>query len=92
MTKAEKHFIRIIKENINILFFAAVSILGLAVRIYGLGYVSGDMLYCLVPWFNEIKGGGGFASLSAQVGNYSLLYQTIIAAMTYTDLNCIDFK
>ncbi len=89
MTKAEKHFIRIIKENINILFFAAVSILGLAVRIYGLGYVSGDMLYCLVPWFNEIKGGGGFASLSAQVGNYSLLYQTIIAAMTYTDLNCI---
>ncbi|MBQ8941224.1 MAG: hypothetical protein IJ062_05250 [Firmicutes bacterium] len=89
MTKAENHLIKIIKENINILFFAIISVLGLAVRIYGLGYMSGDMLYCLIPWFDEIKAGGGIASLSAQVGNYSLLYQTIIALMTYTGLPCI---
>lgn len=43
----------------------------------------------LTPWFEEIKAHGGLASLSTQIGDYNILYQTIIALMTYLDIPCI---
>ncbi len=49
-------------------------------------FISGDMRDALYPWFNVIKNCGGFASLCEQVGDYGILYQTIIAIMTYIPL------
>ena len=45
------------------------------------------MYSCLVPWFDEIKDMGGICALSEQVGNYNLLYQTIISLMTYIPMD-----
>ena len=37
--------------------------------------------------FETIKNGGGLTALNEQVGDYGLLYQTIIALFTYVDAN-----
>lgn len=43
----------------------------------------------LVPWFNDIKEAGGFSGLGEQVGDYNILYQTIIALFTYIPLKAL---
>lgn len=45
-------------------------------------FISEDMSYYLLDWFDQIKENGIF-SLKEQVGNYNILYQTMIALMTY---------
>lgn len=50
-------------------------------------FISDDMKFCLVPWFNTIKERGGIPALSKQVGNYGLLYQFLISLMTYIPHN-----
>ena len=64
--------------------FAAVG--SLYVRYTMRGIVTGDMADFLNPWYDAIKAGGGLASLSAQVGNYNIPYQTLIALATYLPL------
>ncbi len=46
-------------------------------------FFSGDSSNFLIPWFQQIRNNGGLASLKAQIGDYNLLYQTLIAFMTY---------
>ncbi len=41
-----------------------------------------DMGGFLLSRYDEIKSNGGFSALKNQTGDYNLLYQTIIAAMT----------
>jgi len=78
---------------IHILFFILVSIIGLFIRYSGVDFISGDMKVFFIPWFNVIKESGGINALKMQVGDYNLLYQTIIAIMTYFDINCaIQYK
>lgn len=64
-----------------IVYFVAV-----VLRIIGRNYVSLDMSKYLIPWFWEIKEQGGLSALSDQVGNYGVLYQTIISFMTYINI------
>ena len=89
MGKIEKKIIFFIEKNRNILFFLIVSLLGAAARYVGGRFASGDMHGCLVPWYEEIASKGGFKSLKEQVGDYNILYQTIIALMTYVKINCV---
>ncbi len=53
------------------------------------GYLSNDMQDCLIPWYEEIRAGGGLASLSRPVGNYNVPYQTLIALFTLIPLKPI---
>lgn len=89
MNKIEKKAVRFLEKNRGILFFAIISLLGFYIRFVGFDYISGDMKFCLIRWFDRIKQGGGLASLKAQVGNYNILYQTLIALMTYLKVNCV---
>lgn len=73
----------------SIIIITATIIIGLAERYIGRDIVSQDMEGCLLPWFEEIKAGGGLMSLRHQVGNYGLLYQTLIALGTYVDIPAI---
>ena len=59
------------------------------IRLLGLDYQSGDMKSFLIPWYGEIQTNGGIASLSKQVGNYNLLYQTLISFLTYINVNAV---
>ncbi len=89
MTKTELAVIGWVKKNVNMLFFFAILTVSVLIRLYGLGYVSRDMQVFLLPWYETIKQNGGLLALNSQVGDYNLLFQTIIALMTYIDVNPI---
>ena len=65
------------------LFFVLITILTALIRFHGRTFISGDMDYYLVKWYQEIKANGGLAALSEQVVDYNLLYQTMVAVLTY---------
>lgn len=67
--------------------FLFITILALVVRYVGRDYISDDMSSAFIPWFRTMKEGGGLSSLGRQVGDYGLIYQTIVALLTYIDAN-----
>jgi hypothetical protein len=86
MTTIEKKIIDFIVNRRHLLFLAFVILVGAVIRLAGRNFMSADMLYCLRPWFDQIRDSGGLSALSSQVGDYGLLYQTIISLMTYVDV------
>lgn len=89
MLEIEKKIINWIEKNYKIIFFLVISILGGFIRYMGRDFSNSDMNGCLIPWFNRFKEAGGLSGLSIQIGNYNLLYQTIIAFISNIDMNCI---
>lgn len=89
MLKLEKRVLSFLEEHIIWVFFIGVSLIGFFIRLSLRWNLSGDLECFLLPWYETIKEGGGFASLSQQVGNYGILYQTIIAFMTYLPLPAV---
>ena len=70
------------KEKVSLCLIVIISVVW---RYAGRNFLSVDMECWLLPWYEEINECGGILSLSHQVGNYGLLYQTLIALMTYID-------
>ena len=68
-------------------FLSFITLIALIVRLAGRNVIVDDMTSFLLPWFETIKNGGGLTALNEQVGDYGLLYQTIIALFTYVDAN-----
>ncbi len=75
----------ILKKNYFKIF--SVTIITLLLRYRAFDFISYDMNDYLLPWFFIIKNNGGLAALNQQVGDYGLLYQTIIAIFTYLEVN-----
>lgn len=71
------------KESV---LFAVIIIIAIIIRFIGRDFESGDMHRFLFPWFIEIKQAGGISSLSEQVGDYGLLYQTLTVIAVCTSL------
>lgn len=78
---------RIIKKRNFLFFYILINLIALVIRYTARDFISDDMQRFLIPWFQIIKSGGGLSALSNQVGDYGLLYQTIIALMTYVEMN-----
>ena len=89
MTSLENKFIDAIVRYRNVLLLAVAAIAGLAIRWAGRYFVSEDMTFCLIPWFEQIKSAGGLSALSSQVGDYGLFFQTLISLMTYISLPAV---
>ena len=89
MTSLENKFIDAINKHRNVLLLVLLFALGAAVRWAGRYFVSEDMTYCLMPWFEKIKAAGGLPALSNQVGDYGILYQTLISIMTYLPIQSV---
>ena len=83
MFMLERKFLAWIEKNIYTLTFLGITIIGFLIRVSLRRYQSGDATIDLLPWYDEIQRGGGILSLGHQVGNYNLLYQFLIALMTY---------
>lgn len=79
----EKKAIETIEKNVNILFFAVITILAIVLRAAGRDFRSNDIEAFLIPWYTQIQSMGGIKGLGTQVGDYNVLFQTIIAIMTY---------
>lgn len=67
--------------NRKIIFFILISIIGLIERLALFKATSGDFNIFLHPWYIKINH-YGLNTLSHQVGNYGILYQSIILLMT----------
>lgn len=91
MLLIERKILDHLEKNKNILFFVMISLLGFAIRQAGRDFISNDMQRFLIPWYEMIREQGGFPSLRVQVGDYNLLYQTIIAALTYLPGDCVIY-
>lgn len=89
MLKIEEKIVNSIVDRKEIIFFIIITVLAFMIRFAGFDFVSKDMRLYLIPWYDEIKLNGGLKGLDKQVGNYGILYQTIIATMTYFDINSI---
>ena len=89
MTSLENKFIDAINKHRNVLLLVLLFVLGAAIRWAGRFFVSEDMTYCLMPWFEKIKAAGGLPALSSQVGDYGILYQTLISLMTYLPIQSV---
>ncbi len=89
MLKIEKKLIEIIQNKSHILFSIFITIISIWIRFEGKENISRDMNVFLLPWYEQIKENGGLLSLQYQVGNYNILYQTIIALFTYLDIKPI---
>lgn len=86
MRKVEQTILQIVESKKDVLFFIAITLLGVAIRLPGRWYDSTDMQKFFLPWYEEIKGNGGFVSLRGWVGDYGFPYQFLIAIMTYVPL------
>lgn len=51
--------------------------------------ISGDAQSKLICWYEEIRSNGGLRALSAQVGDYNMFYQFILALVTYLPIQPI---
>ena len=83
MTEIERKLIRGLEQHKWFVLYAAVTALSMAARFALRGLISGDMRIFLRPWAELLKEYGGIRALGSQMGNYGVLYQTIIALMTY---------
>ena len=69
-----------LSDNRTRAFIIAVilGVIGLAVRVPGFGHVGGDMVECLIPWYDSIAPVNGIYSLRNYTGNYGMPYVTIL--------------
>lgn len=83
----EKKLLEWIEKHVIVLFLLGTTLLGLLVRYSLKDFLTTDSTGCLLPWYDEIKMAGGLSGLKEQVGNYNLLYQFLIALLTYIPIN-----
>lgn len=75
------------KKIINIFFIIMFTIFAILARILVLHFESGDYTVCLEPWMEQIKAYGGLKSLKYEIGNYNILYMTIMAIFSYIPIS-----
>lgn len=83
----ERKITEFFEKNILIIMLITGFLVSVLLRISMFSFVSSDMEGFLLGWFGQIEQLGRFNALDTQVGNYSVLYQTLIAAMTYIPVN-----
>ena len=74
---------KFVDSHIYLIFFIIITILSLFIRYQLLKYKSGDYDLFLKPWFDELKMYGGLSGLSYNIGNYTPIYMTLLALLTY---------
>jgi len=84
-TSIEKYFLTLIENNLFIVSFVLITLIGLLIRYSSRNHISPDMNICLIPWFDYYKE-NGMAGLETGIGDYNILYQFFIALMTYIPL------
>ena len=72
-----------IEKYHNWIYFILITILAIIARVLLIKYKSGDYKLFLEPWFNTLNMYGGLGGLAHDVGNYTPIYMTILAILTY---------
>ena len=78
-----------IDNHTDIVFLIIITILALLARGLLIKYNSGDYDMFLKPWFNELKNYGGLGGLAYNIGNYTPIYMTVLAILTYIPVDSL---
>ena len=78
-----------IDQNKTIFLFVLVTIISILIRLLLLNFKSGDYTMFLKQWFDELKRYGGIFALKREIGNYTPIYMTILAILTYLPLKSL---
>ena len=87
--KKNSKFWNFIDNNINLIYFLIIIIFAIFIRYLLLKYTSGDYNIFLKPWFDELKSYGGLPALSRDIGNYTPIYMTLLALLTYLPIDSL---
>lgn len=86
MISYEKKALNFIEKHLPVFIIIAAFLLGTYLRFSMRYFISGDTDEYYLAWYDEIKSLGGFRALGTQVGDYSILYQFMLAGLTYLPL------
>ena len=89
MTKVEKRFLEFIRNNCIYFGFAALTVLGLLIRIELFDKSTSDYSFFMAKWINALNEAGGFSGLGKDIGEYNvpyMLFLTIIGKTPYNNL------
>lgn len=78
-----------IKNNIVIIAYFFLFIIGLLIRFVFFDKTNGDLDTFLIPWYNEMKENGGIWALKRSIGDYYIPYLLCLAIMTYIPVSPI---
>lgn len=83
MLAVEKRLISWCKQHKFLLFFVVISGIAGVMRLKLYGAESVDYTAWLMPWYEEITSNGRLSAVRTQVGDYNVLYQLLIALLSY---------
>lgn len=63
-----------------------ISIIALGIRVMLFNYISHDMQNFVLVWINQLENNGGIRALGLEIGNYNIIYMTLLALLTYIPL------
>lgn len=82
MLKSERKLMDWLVRQKDLLLFFVITCLAILSRLDGLEFVSNDMKLFLLPWAEQFRANPGFAALKSQIGDYNILYQTVIVLIS----------
>ncbi len=86
MTAFEKNILEKINKNLWAAILVIGFITGCILRFTMRYFVSIDSYGCYLLWFDEIVSTGRIKGIGTQIGDYNVLYQTIISFLSYLPL------
>ncbi len=86
MINFEKKLLSMIEEKLWMLIVFVAFLIGAYMRFTMRYFVSIDSLGCYLPWFEDIVRLGRLKAIGTQIGDYNVLYQTIISVLSYLPL------
>lgn len=89
MLLIEKKLVEWIEKHLDIILIIFISVIAAFMRFCIRKVESPDWISYLSLWFDAIKEGGGFRALSSTPANcdYNMLYQFLVAIMTYIPIH-----
>ena len=70
------------QQTAKLIFLAAVTFCGIAARIFLFPKSSGDLEQFLIPWYEQLRDGGGFRAVGLEIGDYTPMYRYFLAFLT----------
>ena len=90
MFQVERKILEWVQKHIPLLLVMAATVIGTVLRFDQRHYVSTDYIGYLMDWYEKIKAAGALqGGLREQVGSYNLLFQFLIALMTYLPIDSL---
>lgn len=78
-----------VSKHTNLVYLIIITVFAIIARMLLLDYFSSDFTMFLKPWFDSLKLNGGLSGLSQNIGNYTPIYMTILAVLTYLPIKSL---